>query len=319
VYLTFALAQKLTKNNVVALLSALLASLDGLLLSQSRIAMNDIYVTAFMVATLSVYVSWLETKKPKYLAFTSVFVGLAIATKWSGVFLVGIIGCVEGFLLGTGKVSFAINRYVKLAVALIVIPIVMYFLSYGQFFLQGHTLDQFKELHRQIIAYQFHLDATHSYQSQAWQWPLLIRPVWQHVDYTIPNKVGNIYAMGNPLISWLGLVASLWLVRTVATQKKYRNMEYVVMVVAYFAVWVPWIFSPRIMFYYHYTPAIPFLCIILATALHKLYGKSEIGQSIAVNSVGLIVLAFILFYPHWVGMPISKAYSDWLFWLPTWR
>lgn len=319
VYATYIFSFQITKNINLSLVAALLASLDGLLLSQSRIAMNDIYVTAFIVLTLIFYERWQREGQKKALFLTSLFLGLAISTKWSGVFLIGIIGFTEGFLLARKSVKFSLRRYAKLGVALIIIPGIIYFLSYSQFFLQGHTWGQFRELHRQIAWYQFNLDATHSYQSPAWQWPLLIRPVWQSVDYSVPSKISNIYAMGNPLISWLGLAAMLWFIVEIIRNKKYQKPQMILLIVSYFAVWLPWVFSPRIMFYYHYTPAIPFLCIILALSLNTLYKKSEVGKSIAINSLCLITIVFILLYPHWVGMPVSKTYSDWLFWIPSWR
>jgi dolichyl-phosphate-mannose--protein O-mannosyl transferase len=73
------------------------------------------------------------------------------------------------------------------------------------------------------------------------------------------------------------------------------------------------------MFYYHYTPAIPFLAIALAIWLSRLWENGSSGKMIAATILELTILSFILFLPLWIGTPISREYADYFFWLPTWR
>ena len=175
------MARALFEDEWLGLVAAFLASLDGLLLAQSRIAMNDIFVTFFMVVALGWYWRWkksnelkkIKAEKRVYLLLASVFTGLAVATKWSGVFVVGVVGVWEilGLVAGGIKISrkhlFRFGQRVGvLLVSFAVIPAVIYVLSYGQFWLQGHTVKQFEELHNQIWWYETHLDATHPYQSR---------------------------------------------------------------------------------------------------------------------------------------------------------
>jgi dolichyl-phosphate-mannose--protein O-mannosyl transferase len=319
IYLTYLLALQLTKQAGTALAAAALTALDGLLLSQSRIAMNDIYVTVFILATLLFYLRFIHLKKSQDLLFTGLCLGLAISTKWSGVFLLGIIGFSEGFLLAQKTLVFSLRRYFKLIIALVIIPTVIYVLSYTQFFLQGHTWAQFGQLHHQITWYQFHLEATHPYQSPAWQWPLLVKPVWTSVDYSASGKIGNIYAMSNPFISWFGLLAILWLTYKIIFAKKFQTTDYRLLTTGYFLVWLPWAFSPRIMFYYHYTPAIPLICIALAIFLRRLSHRSVFGRNWAAVMIALIVIGFFLYFPHWTQIIVPRWYDNFLYWLPSWK
>ncbi|MFZ1721414.1 MAG: phospholipid carrier-dependent glycosyltransferase, partial [Microgenomates group bacterium] len=55
VWVTAKLAFTLFRDERVALLSALFVSLDGLILTQSRIAMNDIHVTFLMILAVWMY------------------------------------------------------------------------------------------------------------------------------------------------------------------------------------------------------------------------------------------------------------------------
>ena len=127
--------------------------------------------------------------------------------------LFAAVGAVIILLWGNSEKSKAIWTVVALGV----IPVLVYFLSYSQWWWQGHTLEKFYELHQQIWWYQTGLKATHGYQSQAYTWPFLYRPVWFYVKYedVVKNGVkelyiGNIYTMGHPFIWWVGLIAIIY-------------------------------------------------------------------------------------------------------------
>lgn len=281
------LALTVTGIEPTALLAAALFSLDGLGLTMSRIAMNDIFVTTFILFSLAFFY-----RRRWFL--TALFTGLAIATKHSAVLLFPI------FLLQ--GVSLKALKW------LIILPPLIYLLSFSQFWLQGHTFQQFIELHKQIYYYQTHLTATHSYQSAAWQWPLLIRPVWFHVEY-LADKIANIYNLGNPLIFWLGLIA---LIKGLSfTSVKVSPYRYLFL--SFFGLWLPFLFSPRIMFLHHYLPALAVLTVILAQYLGQ-FSKKTITTIMII-----IVVTFIFFYPINAAIPLPTQWLKYWFWLPSWR
>jgi len=318
IFLIYLLTQKLFKNTQTSLLAATIASLDGLLLTQSRIAMNDIFLVAFMLTALIFYLQFVDKKRYKYLIFSGLFVGISLSTKWSGIFLLPVIGISEGFRLANKKKPIFSLKYVLLFFSsFVLIPILIYTLSFTQFFLQGHTTQQFAELHNQIIRYQFGLDATHTFQSKAWQWPIIGRPVWYHVDYSTSNKIGNIYALSNPIISWFGLFAFIWFLIQIIIKKKNQTLSHLLLITAYVFVWMPWLLSPRIMFYYHYTPAIPFLAIFISYLLTS-FKKSQRLKYI-LSFITITLLIFILFYPQWTGIPMPKTYQKFIYWIPSWK
>jgi dolichyl-phosphate-mannose--protein O-mannosyl transferase len=218
----------------------------------------------------------------------------------------GILWTIAVMLLSAVVVFPAAGR--KLAITMVltlaVIPVLVYVLSYSQWWLQGHTWGKFEELHKQIWWYQTGLKAHHDYESKAYTWPFLIRPVWFYVKYedhfnAAGQKelwIGNIYTMGNPFIWWAGLVALLsviWSVverfftlrtlsqlvldemeglkkKTLDSLKNHSLLPLSIILVGYFGMFLPWTLSPRIMFLYHYLPSVPFLCLALAYVLVKL-------------------------------------------------
>lgn len=304
-----------------ALLAAFLASLDGLLIVQSRIAMNDIFVTAFILMTLTFYWRWRQSKgQKKYLILSGVFSGLAVATKWSGLFVIGTMAVIEVTNWWMTKRG-GWRRWLKFGGTYILMPVGIYLLSYSQFFLQGHTLAQFRELNNQIVRYEFGLKATHPYQSKAWQWPILSKSVWYHVEYGLgitKNLTSNIYALANPILAWGGLGAMVWLLYRVVVERGQR-LEYGLVVLSYLAVWVPWLVSPRIMFFFHYTPAMPFLAIGVAIFLAQWWRKGEVAQGLVISFIGLTVAAFIFFLPLWIGLPVPHENLNQYFWVSGWR
>jgi dolichyl-phosphate-mannose--protein O-mannosyl transferase len=284
------------------------------------------------------------------LLLSGIFTGLAVASKWSGIFILPAVGFWEAghllftpahshnlqsklrnFLTKTGfdhhqlgnkfylwlnQINWSrIKTWPMLIIVFVVLPASIYVFSYGQFWLQGHTIAQFEELHRQIWWYQTNLKATHPFQSRPWQWIFDLRPVWYFVEYD-NNMVANMYDLANPVLAWSGLLAITWSVYTGLKREKSRLF----IVLAYFCVWAFLIFSPRIMFFYHYLPAIPLLAIALSWMLTDWWQtKWKPAQIAAAVIVIAITGSFIYFFPHWTGMKVSQTQDTQYYWLKSWR
>lgn len=325
IYATYLLARALSKKKSIGILAAFIVSLDGLLLTQSRIAMNDAFVTFFIIMALYCY--WIfnariktnhkhdNTKATLALLGSGLLTGLAVSSKWSGVFILPVIGLWEIYETLVKKKYFRLQLWPALAIIYVIIPACIYVLSFTQFFLQGHTLEQFKHLHEQIWWYQTNLEATHPYQSRPWQWMLNLKPVWFFVRYS-EGQIANIYALANPAIAWLGLVAIAWSLYKGITKRIGRLF----LVIAYFSVWAFWWFSPRIMFFYHYLPAIPLLSIALAWSIDDLWmKKQQLYYLLAVGIVSLIVMNFVYFFPHWTAVSVPESFAQQFYWFESWR
>lgn len=263
-----------------ALLACLFASLDGLMLVQSRINMNDIYALFFILLCFYAFVA-----HRKNILLLSISLGLLVATKWTGLYALAIFG------------------WRKHIIPMLFIIAGIYILSYSQYFWLGGSLANFWELQKQMWWYNTNLTATHTYQSSWWTWPLLIRSVWYYVDYQ-KQAIANIYALGNPILWWLGIPAVLYTL--------YKRKWLII--IGFLAFWLPWARAPRIMFLYHYLPSVPFLCMALAYTLSQVKNKY-----LTIGICGLVIVAFVYFYPLWTGIPVPKDFVNQYFWLPSWR
>jgi len=96
-----------------------------------------------------------------------------------------------------------------------------------------------------------------------------------------------------------------------------RKKEYALILLGYFIFWVPWVFTPRLMFLYHYLPSLPFLAISLGISLAAVY-KTKF-KYLAVVTLLIFIAAFFYFYPISSGLPIDSESIDKYMWLSTWR
>lgn len=284
VFVVYLVGLKLFKKQNIALLSALIFSIDGLNFVQSRTGMNDVYFVTFTLITILFLLQ-------KRFLLSSIFLGLTLATKWTGIYTFGLV-----FLI------VAMNKSFPKLLYFLLIPPIIYLLSYIPFFLVGHDVSQFIELQKQMWWYHTSLRATHDYASSWWSWPLNLYPVWYYVEYFSNNTLANIFASGNPVVFWLGFGAILV---TVYDGIKHRSKELFIVLAGFLAFILPWALSPRIMFLYHYSPCIPFLSLALGYQLVNLSRKGE-DRKIITGAVILMVVAFLLFYPILTGFPISK-------------
>lgn len=324
VILIYFIAKEIFEDELLAVLSSAILSLDGLALVMSRIGMNDSYVLFFSLACLLAFL-----KKRNF--WSAVFFGLALASKWSALWMIPI-------LIG---VHFVLKRklFNLSYIFFLILPPLIYLLTYFPLFtnttiqqeyvtnnnygkkvdklslanLGGKTgiipLDMFIDTQKQMWWYHTRLKATHPYTSMWYTWPFLVRPIYLYTSDETNNSVGRIYAFGNPIVFWVGVGA-------VGTcfylAFKERNKKLGLIVFAYLVFFAPWAMSPRIMFLYHYLPSIPFMAVLIAYILRR-YRQFMAGFLI------VTCMAFIYFYPHWIGLRIPSILDSSYYWFRSWR
>ncbi len=252
IWVVYALARAIfPQARGAGLIAAFLVAVDGLTITQSRIAMNDIFVTLFTTAGLLTYYLYNQKEKDCWLLLTALMSGLACASKWSGAVLGLFLIVFELIKLKERK-----NNWIKMGRFLFISGLMtglIYLLSFWQLFLH-HNWSHFLELENQVILYQTNLQASHPYSSSAWWWPLGYKPVYIYLDATTGKAIWN---RPNYLFWYIGVIclvnALYWLWRR-KTPKKFKE-KLLFLISAYFCFWLPWCFSPRIMFFHHYLPA----------------------------------------------------------------
>lgn len=329
--LAFLLALRLTGSKRTAWLAALLLLLDGMYFAQSRIGMLDIFGVVFAIGALISLYGYLQEPAGRAtwpLVRTGILLGADLATKWNAAYLCaacGLLVLIRGIRLGLasrrhpGDAGLRAGWHahaIGVPVGFGVVPLAVYLAAYVPFFATGHSLGQWIELQKQIYLYHTRLEATHPWSSRWWQWPLALKPVWYWVADMARGRVANVYAAPNPILYWGFLPAVPW----VAFRWWSKNRSaFTVLVIGFFAQWLPWALVPRIAFAYHFLPAVPFGALALAVALTAMFRKGGAWRVAAVAYAALVVAAFVFYYPILVGLPLTPHALDLRLWLPEWR
>src|SRR3989344_1952741 len=300
VYLVYLLAITLLKDQRTALISAFIFSIDGLNFVQSRIGMNDIYFVTFSLLSILFFLQ-------KKFFWSAIFLGFSLSSKWAAIYLFGIYLIMLLFVLGTKKDKLfkipihIIKTYGRLIIYFIFIPTIIYLVSYIPFFLLGHSFEQFIELQKQMWWYHTGLKATHGYSSLWWSWPLNLYPIWYFVDYG-KDTIANIFSSGNPAVFLLG---SLSILLTIYQTIRKRSKNLLIILLGFFAFWLPWSISPRIMFLYHFSPSVPFLALALGYQLNLGLSNQENSRKV-ISLLLFMFLSFVLIYPFLTGIPLPN-------------
>jgi len=150
----FLLTSSLFKNKWIGLMAGFLFTFDLLPLVQSRTAMNDIFAVTFILFGLYFFTkrkSLLDYRLPWFnWLFAGAFVGCAIASKWTALFTIGILGAYQAATLiyrlfcydqlhlpkpTVGRVSLLFGKQIGAGIlSLLLLPFVIYMLSYWQLF-----------------------------------------------------------------------------------------------------------------------------------------------------------------------------------------
>lgn len=163
----------------------------------------------------------------------------------------------------------------------------------------------FADLQERVARYHLTLTAKHPYQSRAWSWPLVLRPVAYYYNGQ-DGKSREIIAMGNVFTWWGALVAAGWL--ALRSARKFRAER--VVAAAWGLQYLPWLLVSRPLFFFYMTPVVPFMMIGLAAALGALRRRGSRSRRLVTIFLVLGVgVMFILYLP--VLTAITLPYRAW--------
>jgi dolichyl-phosphate-mannose-protein mannosyltransferase len=300
VALTALLALELFASWPLALLAALFLSLDGLSLAMGRIATGDSYFIFFTFLGFLAYVRAKKQHSLKYFTAAGLAFGLAGTVKWTVVFPLAFL-----FLDLFTNLRFALpqisRRTLGAASLLFLIPPLIYLASYGQFFALGGSWEALAQLQNQMLGYHSGLTATHPFSSKPWQWILNLRPVWLHSEVSLGWQL-DIFNLGNSVVLIAGFLAFLHQ----ALREKEFSWEKRFLLFLYLALWAPWAISPRVMFFYHYAPAVPLLAILLGRAIIRARQPRRWGAGLMAGAA----LWFLFTFPLVTGIAMPAPFVN---------
>lgn len=331
----------------------LLFAFDFMHFTQTRIATIDTYAVFFLLLMYDAMLvflrrdllrdSWKKLLPP--LLACGVFTGLGIAAKWTAAY--GALGLAALFF---GKLLFTYwdaRRRGEETIALLVkcgklcawcclfflaLPFGIYFGAFLPITTLSHNAGNLWGAfwNYQVTMFRYHstLEATHSFASPWYEWPLDIRPIWYFAGDT-QEGYSTISAFGNPLLWWagipaLGAAACLW------WKERFRWAGLVL--AGFLSVYLPWVLVPRLTFIYHYFTAVPFLVVALCGVFSLLYQRGGFARQLTFPGgiqcsgatlllaafTAACLLLFAVYFPVLSGSPTTRDYANALELFETW-
>jgi dolichyl-phosphate-mannose--protein O-mannosyl transferase len=353
VLLTARIARRLTKSNFIGTVAGLLLALDGLHIAMSRTALLDTSLSFFTLCAFGFLIidrdSANSGNSKNWRWAMVVALGLACATKWSGVYFAaafGILMLVWDYERRSKRLEGFSDWFVKDFLPALLMPLVIiaiYISSWvGWFRSSGgwnrnwaqendvtswvpDSLMSLLHYHQDMLSFHTNLVTPHSYASNPWTWPLMIRPTsfYYETDPTCgADKCSQeVIPLGNPLIWWAGATA-LGVIVYFAVAR--RHSAALPIAVAFAAGWVPWLFfSERTTFSFYSVVFIPYTVMALALTLYLANQNLQSDKPIAWRwpTLSFVIVCAILtafFYPILTGHSISYELWHFRMWLPTW-
>ena len=325
------IANRLFRNSYITVAASALMAMDGLALVHSRTALLDIYLSFFiLLGTYFFLMRWHW--------WAGIALGLAIATKWSGLYflaLFAVVALYRAFAHNTGRDL--IKPTLKTVAQYGLNPISIYVTSWSGWFISSrgwardyseNVITSFLHYHSQMLGFHTGLVEKHSYQANPWSWLIMGRPTSFY--YETPKNCGadncsqEVLALGTPLLWWLATIAlavviGFW-IRSFVTKRYEPSLNLIVAGIA--AGYLPWFFfQERTVFTFYAIVFQPFLILALIYCAYALLAHFENKRN-SYLVMGLLAFAifvnFIFFLPLFTGDVIT--YDSWQarMWLPSW-
>lgn len=350
--LMYFLVRQMTKKIWISMVATLFLMFDFMHLTLSRIGTLDIIIAVWVVAMFTaMYLSLqkMEQNAPLIenpatdvalrkklllqeivlLVLTGVLTGLAIATKWTGLYAAaGLAICIFLYLLEhypkpenwkKAKTHLTI-LFFTCVVAFLIIPFIFYVLSFYPFWKMNPGKNVFALAYEMSVnMYQYHkgITETHPYMSYWYEWLWNKQPLLDAITVFDDGKVSSVATFGNPLVWLVGSIAVV--VNVILWRcKKDRNARF--FCIAYLSMLLPWLLVYRTVFIYQYFCSVLMFFPMCANACMALEVKNRKAAYVVAGTLvlGALVL-FMIFFPEVTGFPVQGEYiNELLEWIPSW-
>lgn len=321
--LMYLFARKMFCRTDIACLSAVLLGTAFMNTTLSRIATIDILVAFFSICMFFCmygYIQALSENKPLrqqglWLLSGGISMGLAVATKWTGVyaaagiavlffwFLLEHIGGIKGI---KEHGSFLVKTGLWCVLCFIVIPFGIYTLSYLPFVkaypdkgLFGHMIANAG------LMFSYHSSCVfdHPYSSEWYQWLYGSKPLADSRVYFADGTVSVVMTFLNPLLAVGGLIA---LFHQLYLWKRKHCRRALFLIIAYASMLLPWLFVHRTVFIYQYFISSLILVLMIGNSVSVSRHRK---RNILVLS-GISIALYVLYYPVLTGQSIRVDFVN---------
>jgi dolichyl-phosphate-mannose-protein mannosyltransferase len=350
VALVVRIVRRISRSTLVGGIAGMLLIADGVSFVVARTALLDGFLAFLVVAAFgALIVDRDQVRERMYVALAEgriaetvwgprlgvrwwrfgagVLLGLACATKWSGLYFVVFFGLMSLCFDVAARRQYRVLRpwlgtirrdLIPTGYAMLLIPFGVYLASYAAWFASETAIDRHEVgqsigpqtkiplpdairslWHYTAKAYQFHASLTnsagnhHPWESKPWAWPMSLRPVLYAIDQqNVPgcgaqSCVKAVMLVGTPAMWWLAVPVLGYACWRMFVRRDWR---YAAVLVGYCAGWLPWFADiDRQMYFFYAATMGPFLAMAIALILGDILYKP--GKNAERRALGLIAVS----------------------------
>ncbi len=320
----FFILRQLGFSFLISILGMILITLENSLIVQSRYILMDSFMLVFGFSSFLFYLKSVKKKNKLYLFLCSIFSGLTYSIKWTGLGFFAAISVFAFFKCHNSK------QFLKQMLIIFLISFIIYtslFVVHFKLIRQSIFASDYKDssfiskisklsydiakLNFQMFGSNLTLTETHPYSSKWYQWPLGDKPIfyWQKENlgiYLNPNLILWFLMLASlffSFVEFLFLSSKVLLGKNLNLADK-RHFNFLgVFLFIYLFNWLPFIFIKRVMFLYHYFPALIFSLIIFCLQINRLYVRipDRFKTLFIISIIGLTLSGFLFFLPKTYG------------------
>jgi dolichyl-phosphate-mannose--protein O-mannosyl transferase len=224
----------------------------------------------------------------------------------------------------------------------IIIPLVIYYVSYIPYFNTTGGVTVEKVIQAAIgsdngsgvrvggmLGYHAtpNLGMDHPFYSPWYEWPLILKPMYfASKNYVPAGYAYSIFCMGNPAVWWTGMAALLAIAFVWMKRHLYRDankgrgvhiqaydtqIAWGFLLIAFLSQYLPWVLVPRGTYIYHYFASLPFIMLATVGVFYILPAKSGKRNTIVLwGLIAVCTVCFIILYPYASGTMVPTAWLD---------
>ncbi|MCM0080607.1 phospholipid carrier-dependent glycosyltransferase [Geomonas sp. Red32] len=312
------IAFRLSKQRTVALVAAFLWAIDALVVDFSRQGINDIYLAFFPLAGIYLALRFRESGNHLWLVAAGAFFGLGLASKWSvafPLFATLVLLAVAHLRERRREGGSPLGGYFRLSVLLVVLPALVYLLTFLPWLGRGYSLSEWGELQRSMFLETsqhtgYRPKPWDDHDHRAWRWfvaPSVFVDPFVNMDLlerpgapADPEEAAITVVLGyaNPLVWFLVLpaVAAL-LIRGIRTRDEGTLYLTGIFLVSY----LPLALSTRPIWMNTSLSVLPYALIAVAWWMVSLTAGSARGKALLAGYLALVVLVAAPLYLLAVG------------------
>lgn len=318
-----------TSSRFATLAGGILLVTSFPLFVQSRIAMLDVFMAAFIALAWWQIVAAMRRARDarRKLAVAGVAIGCALACKWTAVPLAVLPGIAflvirleaagPRFLTARDACPVRGITLIEAGLWLGIVPVLVYLSSFWPvLFYQNErmALAEIIPFQLQMMELQSSVTQSHPYQSNWYHWIANLRAIWYFYGPADGAQRG-VLLVGNPLTMLAGLPALAWCAFVGLFRKRWDALAVALLYGAAIGFWI--VAAKPIQFYYHYLLAGSVLMAALALWLDHFWQRGK--RWIPLGVIALSCAMFGWFFPILTAAPLAgpMSFLDYT-WLASW-